>query len=39
MQFIWYASTIGWLADTVVIFLLSATSDIILLFCPTSAAT
>jgi hypothetical protein len=39
MQFIWYASTIGWLADTVVIFLiLSATADTILLFCPTSAA-
>jgi hypothetical protein len=38
MQFIWYASTIGWLADTVVIFLISATADTILLFCPTSAA-
>jgi hypothetical protein len=38
MHFFWYASTIGWLADTVVIFLISATADTILLFCPTSAA-
>jgi hypothetical protein len=38
MQFFRYASTIGWLADTIVIFLVSATADTILLFCPTSAA-
>jgi hypothetical protein len=37
MQFFRYASTIGWLADMIVIFLVSATADTILLFCPTSA--
>jgi hypothetical protein len=36
--FFLYASTIGWLADTVDSFLISATADTILLFCPISAA-
>jgi hypothetical protein len=38
MHFFWYTSTIGWLADTVVIFLISAAADPILLFCLTTAA-
>jgi hypothetical protein len=38
MHFFWYASTICCLADAVVIFLISATADTILLFCPTSTA-
>jgi hypothetical protein len=38
MHFFWYASTIGWLIETVVIFLLSATADTVLLFRSTSAA-
>jgi hypothetical protein len=38
MHFFCYASTIGWLVDTVDIFLISATADTILSLCPTSAA-
>jgi hypothetical protein len=38
MHFFSYASTIGWLADTVVTFLVSATANTILLLCPKSAA-
>jgi hypothetical protein len=38
MLFFWYVPTIGWLADTVVTFLVSATADTVLLFCPTSTA-
>jgi 4-amino-4-deoxy-L-arabinose transferase-like glycosyltransferase len=38
MHFFWYASTIGWLTETVVIFLVSATADTILLFCSISTA-
>jgi hypothetical protein len=38
MHFFCYASTIGWLADAVVIFLISATADTLFLFYRTSAA-
>jgi hypothetical protein len=38
MHFFSYVSTLGWLADTVVIFLMSATADTVLLFYPTSTA-
>jgi hypothetical protein len=39
MHFFCYASTIGGLADTVDILLISVTADTILLFYPISAAT
>jgi hypothetical protein len=38
MHFFCCASTIGWLADMVVTFLISATADTTLLFCSTSVA-
>jgi hypothetical protein len=37
IHFFRYISTLGWLADTVITFLVSATADTVLLFCSTSA--